>query len=254
MSMLLPWEIGPSILMYHSIADNSDEPFTVTVDDFRKQISWLYEEGFEVVSLLFLLKSIRARDYSSLRKKVVITFDDGFKDFVTNALPVLQDHGATATVFLVTAMLGGKGEWTPNCADVPLMTEDEVRQIKKEGISLGSHTATHIDLKLADHEDILKQLIESRDIIARLGETFYSLAYPWGQWSPAVANAVKSTGFQCALAVGEQTRFTTENIYKLPRISVGRDMSLKRFQLQLNRTNIEKDIRRQYRKLREIAA
>ena len=74
--------------MYHSIADNPDDPYTVPVDAFRKQISWLTRNGFEIVSLSFLLQSIETRNYGILRKKVVITFDDGYRDFVTNALPI----------------------------------------------------------------------------------------------------------------------------------------------------------------------
>lgn len=172
--MISRWGVGPSILMYHSIADNSDDPHSVSVDAFREQISWLSEYGFNVVPLSFLLRSIQTQNYRILRKKVVLTFDDGYQDFVTNALPILLDCGTPATVFLVTDMLGGRASWRENGMHARLMSEDEVRYIKAQGISLGSHTLTHANLTLLDHEDLQRQLRESHDGLTRLGESFYA--------------------------------------------------------------------------------
>ena len=246
--MIPDFTVGPFILMYHAIDDCPDDPYSVPVEVFRQQISWLSENGFEVVSLSFLLQSMRTENYRALRKKVVITFDDGNKDFVTNALPILMDCGTTATVFLVTSMFGGKASWNRS---VPLMSEDEVRGIKAQGISLGSHTATHAQLTILDRDELQRQLRDSRDALTHMGESFYSFAYPWGQWSSQVADAVKTAGYECALAVGEQTRLTAANTYSLPRITMRRDLSMKRFQSLLTRTRVEMELRRGYRILRE---
>jgi peptidoglycan/xylan/chitin deacetylase (PgdA/CDA1 family) len=248
--MITDFIVGPFILMYHSIADDSDEPYTVSVDTFREQLSWLSEHGFEVIPLSFLVKSMQEHNYKILRKKVVITFDDGYKDFVTNALPVLLDYGAAATVFLVTDMLGGRASWSDAGKHVQLMSEDEVRFIKAQGISLGSHTATHAKLTLLDHEDLQRQLSDSYNTLKRLGETFYTLSYPWGQWSNQIADAVKASGYECALAVGEKPCLTTADIYFLPRITMRRDMDIRHFRSMLTRTTLEIEMRRRWRILR----
>ena len=243
--------VGPFILMYHSIADNSVSPYSVPVDAFREQISWLTDCGFEVVPLPFLIRSIQTQNYKILRKKVVVTFDDGYQDFVGNALPILLDRGVPATVFLITDMLGGRASWNESGTEERLMSEDEVRSIKANGISLGSHTATHAKLTRLGHEELQRQLIDSRNRLTHLGESFHAFSYPWGQWSNQVADAVKASGYECALAVGERTRLAAANSYCLPRITMRRDMDLKRFQLLMTRTRVEMEIRRRYRILRK---
>lgn len=250
--MIPGFGVGPFILMYHAIDDHPNDPYSVTVDAFLDQLSWLSRNGFEVVSLLFLLRSIEARKYGALRKKVVITFDDGYKDFVTNALPILQQHGATATVFLVTEMPGGRSSWNQAGPDMSLMSEDEVRYIKAQGISLGSHTSTHARLTLLEHGELQRQLRDSHDALTRLGETFHSFAYPFGQWSSGVVDAVQAAGYECAVAVGEQTRFTAADRYLLPRVTMRRDMDMKRFQSLLKRTGVEMELRRRYRMVRTM--
>ena len=246
--MILPWAVGPSILMYHSIADGSDDPYSVTVDAFREQISWLAEHGFEVVPLSFLLRSIHSRSYRDLRKKVVLTFDDGYKDFIDNALPILLEYGAPATVFLVTDLLGGSASWKTSGARLRLMTEDEVRYIKGKGIGLGSHTATHANLPLLGHDDLQRELTDSHDRLALLGESFYAFSYPCGKWSSQVVDAVEAAGYECAVVVGEQTRLTAVNAYSLPRITMTYDMDIERFRSLFTRTGVEMELRRWYRK------
>ena len=244
--MISSFVVGPSILMYHSIAENPDDPFAVSVGAFREQISWLSKHGFEVVSLSFLLRSIEARNYGILRKRVVITFDDGYRDFVTDALPILSDHGAPATVFLVTDMLGGSASWNESGTHLVLMSEDEARSIKAQGISLGSHTATHAKLTHLDQKDVRRQLKDSHDTLIRLGESFYAFSYPWGQWSSQIADAVKASGYECAVGVGGQMRLTSVNPYCLPRITMRGDVDMKRFRSRLMRTTAETEIRRKY--------
>ncbi|MGA2226342.1 MAG: polysaccharide deacetylase family protein [Syntrophobacteraceae bacterium] len=243
--------VGPSILMYHSIVDSSDDPYAVSVGAFREQIRWLSEHGFEVVPLSILVRSIQTRKKGNLRKKVVITFDDGYKDFLDNALPILLSYRAPATVFLVTDLLGGRASWNESGMHAPLLSEDEVRCIKARGISLGSHTATHVNLPLLNREEMRRQLRDSHNRLTLLGETFYALSYPWGQWSRQVVDTVKASGYECATVVGEQTGFTADAIYLLPRITMTRNMDLRRFQSLLKRTLFEMELRRRYRKFRE---
>ncbi|HPN24266.1 MAG TPA: polysaccharide deacetylase family protein [Syntrophales bacterium] len=201
----------------------------MSVAAFREQISWLSGHGFDFVSLSFLLQSIQTRDYRILTKKVVMTFDDGYQDFVANALPILLDHRATATVFLVTDMLGKRVSWREYGTDVQLMSEDEVRYIKAKGISLGSHTSTHANLTILDNEDLHRQLSDSRYRLTLLGESFYAFSYPWGQWSSQVVNAVKASGYKCAVIVGGDMRPDKTDIYCLPRITMTGNMDLKAF-------------------------
>ncbi len=245
--MISPWGVGPSILMYHSIADNSDDPYAVSVDAFRKQLCWLTESGFNVVPLAYLVQSIQMENYRMLRKKVVITFDDGYEDFFTNALPILLDRAVPATVFLVTGMLGGKASWKDSANQQRLMSEDEVRCIKARGFSLGSHTATHANLTLLDSGKLQSQLSDSYDQLTRLGESFYAFSYPWGECSKEISEAVRASGYECAVAAGGKMLLDNVDTYLLPRITMGRNMDLKRFQSILTRTGVEMDIRRRCR-------
>ena len=96
----------PPILMYHSISSNRDDPYSVSVESFERQVSWLSSNGFISASLSCVVDSIQRKDIKTLDKRVVFTFDDGYVDFVTGALPILLFHRATATVFIVTDMLG----------------------------------------------------------------------------------------------------------------------------------------------------
>ncbi len=246
-----PWGVGPSILMYHSVLEHTDDLFSVYVDDFRNQIDWLVSNDFEIIALESLIRALQVRDYTKLHKKVVITFDDGYGDFVTNALPVLLEYGATATVYLVTGMLGGKGEWNNINGDcAPIMTMDEARYIKGKGISLGSHTSTHVDLTSVDDKELRHQLSRSCDVLTQLGESFCTFSYPWGRWTQHAAEAVKSAGYECALAVGESTRINPGNLYCLPRVTMMRNMD--DFQMLMSRTSFEKETRRKFWMLRRV--
>lgn len=228
--MMSRWGVGPSILMYHSIAEGSEDPYTVPASRFQDQVSWLLEHGFEPVPLGAIVNLLKSGDYQSLKRKVAFTFDDGYRDFLTAALPVLLRHKAPATVFIVTGMLGKKASWTGNSKRVQLMAEDEIRHIRAQGIALGSHTMTHADLTTLDQEELYRQLTESRARLSDLGESFYAFSYPWGQWSSQILGAVKASGYECAVTVGGEMRPGRIDIYRLPRITLKGDMDLKSFQ------------------------
>jgi peptidoglycan/xylan/chitin deacetylase (PgdA/CDA1 family) len=242
--------VGPRILMYHSVADALDDDYAVSVGIFRQQLSWLAENGFRFISLASLSRAIKAGDSRALRNKVVLTFDDGYLDFALNALPVLNRYQAAATVFLVTDMLGRTAQWSNRSKHVPLMSKQDVESIKKQGVTLGSHTATHADLTRLDAQELSRQLVSSRAALNELGESFYSLAYPWGRWSKAVAAAVKTCGYDCAVATCGKTRFPGTDAYALPRITIRADLHLAGFRSHFEPPSPGQILRRYARGLR----
>jgi peptidoglycan/xylan/chitin deacetylase (PgdA/CDA1 family) len=252
MSILSCFDIGTSILMYHSVTDDLDEPYSVSIEAFREQLAWLANNGYEIIPLSRLLEMIQADDRKGFRKKVVLTFDDGYKDFVINALPLLIEYKATATVFFVTEMFGGVSSWNTQWDHVRLMTEDDARFVMKKGMNIGSHTASHDNLRVITPEKSVKrEIVSSYHTIKNLGETFITLAYPFGKWCPEVVDAAQAVGYKCALVLGEYTNFSKDNIYHLPRITMLRDMDITSFEKQLIRTVGKKTLQKLCRTVRK---
>src|ERR1700704_2459088 len=101
------------ILMYHSVADEGPpelSAFRVSCAAFRQQMRFLREHGYHSISLTEWALSIATKRFVAGRP-VVITFDDGYADFATNAWPVLAETNLRATIFVVTGSVGGIADW-----------------------------------------------------------------------------------------------------------------------------------------------
>ncbi|TAJ45560.1 polysaccharide deacetylase family protein [Methanofollis fontis] len=219
---------GPVVVMYHSVTAHAPtDPFAVSRQDFGVQIAWLLEAGYDIVPLPSLVKALAAGD-PALRGQAVVTFDDGYQDVLEEAVPVLEDFGVPATVFLVTGMLGGRATFNCHSPDARLMDEDDVRSIRSCGIGLGSHTHSHANLPLLEPGALRAELEMSREALIGLGETFLSLSYPWGKYAARETRAARDAGYACALEVNSRPAAGSDP-YSIARFGVTRDLDLKGF-------------------------
>jgi peptidoglycan/xylan/chitin deacetylase (PgdA/CDA1 family) len=220
----------PVVLMYHSVADSEPiDPYGVSRTHFCDQISWLIDQDYQFVPLATLVQPRKNGVLPKKRKQAVLTFDDGYRDFLINALPILLRHRLPATVFLVADMLGKTATWNSYGKEVALMTKAEVRLVKDQGVSLGSHTLTHVDLTGVGNEELQRQLVSSRTILSDFGETFYSFSYPWGRHTDREVAALKCAGYECAVTVGEPANFFQPDLFRLGRLMLHRDLDLESF-------------------------
>lgn len=170
------------ILMYHSISDSDESPThpyyrtTTSPAVFARHMQFLHENNYLAVNPSDAVACIEASDLGAAQR-VVITFDDGFQDFYTQAFPILSEYGFSATVYLPTAHIGAapltfKGK---SC-----MTWSQARELRTAGIEFGSHTVTHPQLKSLDPEDVEYEVRASKDAIEQeLGCSVTSFAYPY---------------------------------------------------------------------------
>ena len=173
--------VSVPILMYHSISDNlfgKSHPYyqiNTSPEAFAQQMRWLRNNGFRTLDLTEAHASLESgRDVS---KTVVITFDDGYRDFYTDGMVVMKQCGFTATIFLATDRIQ---ERPVRIEGVDYLTWSEVRELHAEGIGFGSHTVTHPDLRSIGPDQIDYELGYSKEIIEeRLGTAVKSFAYPF---------------------------------------------------------------------------
>jgi peptidoglycan/xylan/chitin deacetylase (PgdA/CDA1 family) len=186
------------VLMYHSISSCGDDRLAITPEMFVAQMRFLREGGFQVLSLEEGCK--RLNSGGDLSRAIVLTFDDGYRDFLTAAVPVLEEYKFPATLFVVTQMK--EAEWRRNGNRKPLLSWDEISELKARGFSIGSHSVTHPDLPSLQKPQLERELIDSRAAIAGLGETFVPFAYPGGTFTPRERDAVERAGYDCGVIVG----------------------------------------------------
>ncbi|HEX4381106.1 MAG TPA: polysaccharide deacetylase family protein [Candidatus Acidoferrum sp.] len=170
------------ILMYHSIAEpaaDSRHPYFGTVTSpavFEQQMRYLHDNGFQTLSPA----DVFANGETSIRlvrKPVIITFDDGFRDFYTHAQPILAKFGFTGIVYLPTAYIQ---KATATFKGIDCLTWNEVRELSRAGVLFGSHTVTHPILKEVAHDQLEAELRDSKATIENeLGFAIDSFAYPY---------------------------------------------------------------------------
>jgi peptidoglycan/xylan/chitin deacetylase (PgdA/CDA1 family) len=188
------------ILMYHDISKEDDDRLTVRQNIFEQQMAYLAGHGFDIVALKTGLKLLRAG--ANLRRKVVLTFDDGYASFLDVVVPTLLRLAFPATLFIVPGHFGGRAVWSSGSSERGLLSELHVRQLSELGFDLGSHSMSHCNLLKAAPAELALELSRSLQWLVDLGQPFKAFAYPGGQWSKRECDAVRTTGYDCALIVG----------------------------------------------------
>ncbi len=169
------------VLMYHSISANlfgMSHPYYhihTLPEVFSQQMRWLRHEGYRAIDLHEAWAGLEAG--TDLSKTVVITFDDGYRDFYTDGFDVMKQCGFSATIFLAT----GRIQNTPaRIEGADYLTWKEVRELHSEGIRFGSHTVTHPDLRSLGPDQLEYELGRSKEIIEQnLGGPIASFSYPF---------------------------------------------------------------------------
>jgi peptidoglycan/xylan/chitin deacetylase (PgdA/CDA1 family) len=172
------------VLAYHRIAEDGPAalaPYRVSPRAFEEQMRFLRRHGYHTISSADLVGYRRA-GIAMQGRPVLITFDDGYRDFYQNAWPILRRCDFTAEVFLPTDRIGGRADWdSAHGKPAPLMSWDEMRAAQAEGVRFGSHLASHTAATALSAEALLREGIRSRSMLERgLGCEVRTVAVPYG--------------------------------------------------------------------------
>ena len=189
------------VLCYHAVSEDWTADLSVTPDALEKQLTTLVERGYRGVAFRDAVAGVDGR-------AVAVTFDDAPRSVHRIALPIMEELGLVGTVFVPTAHVGsdepmawpGVDRWLggPHEEELLCMSVEQLADLLERGWEVGSHTHTHPHLTELDHAALSGELERSRALLEGwLGECV-TLAYPYGDVSPAVAAAARSAGYLAA--------------------------------------------------------
>jgi peptidoglycan/xylan/chitin deacetylase (PgdA/CDA1 family) len=191
-----------------------------------------------------------------------LSFDDGFEDNLSLALPLMQAYGFRATVFVLPPFVDGglPMDW-PEVVDRQMsrpavmrsMDWAMVEQLVEAGMTIGSHTLSHPHLRELDDERLGRELTESRERIQERVGVCDQLAYPFGEWDARVARAAADAGYAFAFTLPFEEQRTADAL-SIPRLVVDHRDSAPRFLAKISspgRRLLFSDNRRRLRALRD---
>jgi peptidoglycan/xylan/chitin deacetylase (PgdA/CDA1 family)/GT2 family glycosyltransferase len=227
---------GVPVLMYHAFSERDEgDRYVVSRRALSRQLRLLKLLGYRGIHFDELVEELRAGRLPP-RRALAITIDDGYRDNLEVALPLLRKHGFKATIYLVTERLGGVNDWSSGDAlkQRPLLSWEQAKEMEGEAIRFGAHTRTHPALPALPSERIAEELKGSReDLEARLGHRVPDFAYPYGELDDEVRAAVAEAGFTAACTVEPRLTGLSEDPLRIPRLEVRAEDSLPRFLFRL---------------------
>jgi peptidoglycan/xylan/chitin deacetylase (PgdA/CDA1 family) len=206
-----------TILLYHRVG-LGDREIDLDVRAFKEQLEILASVG-SATSL------DEALDGGGRRRGVVLTFDDGFRDFIDHVLPLLVDHRIPALLYLATGFVAnGAASVVPRDE---ALTWGMLREAISTGlVAVGSHTHSHVDLSKASRDDARNEMTRSKELIEdRLGIPCRHFAYPWAVASPMADRAARELFESAALDAWRTNRGSSFDSHRLGRTPVLRSDS-----------------------------
>jgi peptidoglycan/xylan/chitin deacetylase (PgdA/CDA1 family) len=226
--------VPPPILMYHRVdvdhpADPVGRQLTVSPEQLQAQLAYLKAHGIRAISMA----QMRARLTSgeSLDDTVVMTFDDGYADQYTYALPLLREYGDAATFYIVTENVG-----TPRH-----LTWAHLRAMQSHGQDIAAHGLEHRDLSAMSDLEQQRQIDNSIGMLrAVLHAPVDSYGYPSGRFNRQTLRIVREAGVDFAVTTDPVYVMAPENRFELPRLRVRRDWTLAQFAWAIKRAGERK--------------
>jgi len=187
-------------LVYHKIGNRFEWGITrQRIEQFERQMEFLKQQGYRSIRMeeAFREKSSKGS------KEVLITFDDGYESVYNSVFPILQRHGFTACVFLITGYVGKYNEWDVNWGrKFKHLSWDQIKEMKEYGFSFGSHTVNHPDLTKLEKRFVEYELKRSKQMLEdRLSQEVDFLSFPFGKYNQEVEGLARDIGYRKAFTI-----------------------------------------------------
>jgi peptidoglycan/xylan/chitin deacetylase (PgdA/CDA1 family) len=226
------------ILVYHQIdvAPPKGAAFRslyVAPDAFARQMRLLKLLGYRGLSMTALLPYLKGERQG---KVCGITFDDGYRNNLQHALPVLGAHGFSSTCYVVSQRLGQTNDWDAGVgiAPVPLMNAGQLKQWLAGGQELGAHTRHHVHLPALSDADSLQEIVACKAELEDVAQVpVQHFCYPYGEFSAAHVEMSQRAGYVTATTTARARCQGAANLWQLPRVPVLRSSTLPVFWLKV---------------------
>jgi peptidoglycan/xylan/chitin deacetylase (PgdA/CDA1 family) len=214
------------ILMYHRVCrlprfDDRYRGLTVQPSVFDAQMEWLHAHHFHAISERELFD---AREWSTPLppRPVLITFDDGYRDVLYHAEPVLRPLHMPATAFVISDRVSSR--------DPSFLTWRELRDLERDGFAIGSHTVHHLNLTTLRSAQARLELTQFRKTLEEhLGAPIYLFSCPAGAEDRTVVRLVRQAGYLLAFTTQRGFIQSAREQFLLHRDEIGRSEGLRGF-------------------------
>jgi peptidoglycan/xylan/chitin deacetylase (PgdA/CDA1 family) len=222
-----PEEVNVPILMYHYIselppdADAYRQDLTVIPARFEEQLQYLQAQGYQSITLTDIYDALTV-GRPLPERPIVLTFDDGYKDAYTGALPLLQQYGFMGEFFVLA---------TPAHYEAPAyLSWDDVRTMADAGMAMQAHGRDHYDLTNRSYEFLVYQILGAREAVeAHTGRPVRFFCYPSGRYDDAAVTVVEAAGYWGAVTTAWGTGLRLDNRFTWPRVRVKGNWSVENF-------------------------
>jgi peptidoglycan/xylan/chitin deacetylase (PgdA/CDA1 family)/SAM-dependent methyltransferase len=227
------------ILMYHSVAEDGPpelSPYRISPQAFREQMRYLRRHGYHSITIEDWGACIAAQKPPPGRP-VILTFDDGYKDFIENAWPILERADFKATLFIVTERVGRVADWDPAVSrPLALMSWRDLQELQAKGGEIGSHSASHKDFLAISVDQVMAEGQHARGKLReKLGSEAKIIAFPWGRGDEGVRRALARCGYTFGLTTWGGKSTLADDPMNLPRIEIFGDDDITAFARKLAR-------------------
>ncbi len=206
------------IITFHAI-DDSSSVIAYAPTTFRKAMASLYETGHRALPLLEALECLN-RGLPFPERSFTITFDDGYESVYSQAFPILERYGWSATVFLTVGAHGHRtrSERLPSLSGREMLSWGEAREMQRAAITFGAHTLTHPDLTRLPSAQVEAEVRDSKSVIEdALGTPVATFAYPFGRYDRRCREIVRGH-FACACSDTLGLLHPQSDIHALERV------------------------------------
>lgn len=206
------------ILMYHAIhvmdpSEAANSGLIVDPKTFESHLKALKEAGYYTLSPAEAYKALTENVLPENKKVVWLTFDDSLKDFYTQAYPILQKYQMRATNNVITGFVQAGRE--------DILTLDEIKEMKKNGMSFEDHTVNHPDLSVSSADTQNSELQDSKEYLDRnLSQTTTTVAYPSGRYSETTLQLAEKLGYKMGLTTNNGLASLSDGLLSLNRVRV----------------------------------
>ena len=217
------------VLMYHSIS-NDNNKISVSVSNFKKQMRLMHSLGYKGYSLNKI-------NLKTSKKKFVITFDDGYENIFTEAMPILKKLNFSATCFIVNKKIGNFNDWDKNKKNYrkkKLMNRKQIKNWIKNGFEIGSHTMDHYNLNNLSNIKKKIQILKPKQFFkTNYGINIQSFSYPFGSYNNDCLKILKKN-YKFAVTT-KRSRYVKGkfNPLEIPRVPINSNTSIFKYFLKI---------------------